>query len=87
MSTIKTVGVAGSGTMGAGIAIVAARAGFRTIVYDVSQPMRSTARASRRRVSSPSRWSARSSLRRKVDTILGNLSSTTDIATWPNATS
>ena len=31
---IKTVGVAGSGTMGAGIAIVAARAGFRTIVYD-----------------------------------------------------
>jgi 3-hydroxybutyryl-CoA dehydrogenase len=34
MSRIKTVGVAGSGTMGAGIAIVAARAGFRTIVYD-----------------------------------------------------
>jgi 3-hydroxybutyryl-CoA dehydrogenase len=34
MTTIKTVGVAGSGTMGAGIAIVAARAGFRTIVYD-----------------------------------------------------
>jgi len=31
---IKTVGVAGSGTMGAGIAIVAARAGFRTVVYD-----------------------------------------------------
>ena len=31
---IETVGVAGSGTMGAGIAIVAARAGFRTIVYD-----------------------------------------------------
>ncbi|HYC45032.1 MAG TPA: 3-hydroxyacyl-CoA dehydrogenase family protein [Burkholderiales bacterium] len=31
---IKTVGVAGSGTMGAGIAIVAARAGFRTIVFD-----------------------------------------------------
>lgn len=34
---IKTVGVAGSGTMGAGIAIVAARAGFRTIVYDTRQ--------------------------------------------------
>ena len=29
-----TAGVAGSGTMGAGIAIVAARAGFNTIVYD-----------------------------------------------------
>jgi len=34
MTEIKTVGVAGSGTMGAGIAIVAARAGFRTIVFD-----------------------------------------------------
>jgi 3-hydroxybutyryl-CoA dehydrogenase len=32
--TIKTVGVAGCGTMGAGIAIVAARAGFRTLIYD-----------------------------------------------------
>jgi 3-hydroxybutyryl-CoA dehydrogenase len=37
MSEIKTIGVAGSGTMGAGIAIVAARAGFRTIVYDTRQ--------------------------------------------------
>ena len=34
MADIKTIGVAGSGTMGSGIAIVAARAGFRTIVYD-----------------------------------------------------
>lgn len=34
MKDIRTVGVAGCGTMGAGIAIVAARAGFRTIVYD-----------------------------------------------------
>ena len=34
MSTIQTVGIAGCGTMGAGIAIVAARAGFRTLVYD-----------------------------------------------------
>ena len=34
---IQTVGIAGSGTMGAGIAIVAARAGFRTIVYDTAQ--------------------------------------------------
>src|SRR5262245_38715255 len=33
---IKTVGVAGSGTMGAGIAIVAARAGFKTVVYDTN---------------------------------------------------
>jgi 3-hydroxybutyryl-CoA dehydrogenase len=34
MNAIRTVGVAGAGTMGAGIAIVAARAGFRTLVYD-----------------------------------------------------
>lgn len=34
MSDIKTVGVAGAGTMGTGIAIVAARAGYRTIVFD-----------------------------------------------------
>jgi 3-hydroxybutyryl-CoA dehydrogenase len=32
--TIRTVGVAGCGTMGAGIAIVAARAGFATRVFD-----------------------------------------------------
>jgi 3-hydroxybutyryl-CoA dehydrogenase len=37
MATIRTVGVAGAGTMGAGIAIVAARAGFRTIVFDARQ--------------------------------------------------
>ncbi len=37
MTAIKTIGIAGSGTMGAGIAIVAARAGFRTIVYDTRQ--------------------------------------------------
>jgi len=37
MSEIKTIGVAGAGTMGAGIAIVCARAGFRTLVYDLQQ--------------------------------------------------
>jgi 3-hydroxybutyryl-CoA dehydrogenase len=37
MSEIKTIGIAGAGTMGAGIAIVCARAGFRTRVFDLSQ--------------------------------------------------
>jgi 3-hydroxybutyryl-CoA dehydrogenase len=37
MSEIKTVGVAGAGTMGAGIAIVFARAGLRTRVFDLNQ--------------------------------------------------
>ena len=45
---IKTVGVAGCGTMGAGIAIVAARAGFRTRVYDSRQPALDAARAQTR---------------------------------------
>ena len=36
-NAIRTVGVAGAGgTMGAGIAIVAARAGFRTVAYDLA---------------------------------------------------
>lgn len=36
MTTIQTVGVCGAGTMGAGIAIVAARAGYRTVLYDTN---------------------------------------------------
>jgi len=43
--TIQTVAVAGCGTMGAGIAIVAARAGFRTLVYDTRQDAVDRARA------------------------------------------
>ena len=34
MSPIKTIGVVGCGTMGTGIAIVAARAGFKTRLFD-----------------------------------------------------
>jgi len=41
---IKTIGVAGCGTMGAGIAIVAARAGFRTRVFDVREDALARAR-------------------------------------------
>jgi 3-hydroxybutyryl-CoA dehydrogenase len=41
---IKTVGVAGSGTMGTGIAIIAARAGFRTVVYDAREEALARAR-------------------------------------------
>ena len=37
MAEIRTAGIAGSGTMGAGIAIVVARGGFPTIVYDLEQ--------------------------------------------------
>jgi len=37
MDTIQTIGVAGSGTMGNGIAHVAARAGYRVVLHDVQQ--------------------------------------------------
>jgi 3-hydroxybutyryl-CoA dehydrogenase len=75
---IRTVGVAGSGTMGAGIAIVAARAGFRTIVYDT----RPAALAQARKQTES--FFAKSVERRKlaqseVDAILPKLSGTTEI--------
>ena len=44
MSSIKTVGVVGAGTMGTGIAIVVARAGFKTRVFDMQQGMLDNAR-------------------------------------------
>ena len=36
MSAQQVVGVAGAGTMGSGIAIIAARAGFKTVLFDVN---------------------------------------------------
>ncbi|HYH42580.1 MAG TPA: 3-hydroxyacyl-CoA dehydrogenase family protein [Burkholderiales bacterium] len=76
---IRTVGVAGSGTMGAGIAIVAARAGFRTIVFDANPQA-----LERGRVQTEG-FFAKSVERKKltpeeVVKIMGGLSSTTDIA-------
>lgn len=41
---IKTIGVCGAGTMGHGIAQVAARAGLKTILYDVNADVLSTAK-------------------------------------------
>ena len=76
--SIKTVGVAGSGTMGAGIAIVAARAGFRTVVYDSRQEALDRARQQ------TAGFFAKSVERKKlsaeqVSKILSELSGTTDI--------
>ena len=78
MQNIKTVGVAGSGTMGAGIAIVAARAGFKTIVFDTQQPALDRARKQ------TEGFFAKSVERKKltqsqVDTMLSNLTGTTRI--------
>jgi 3-hydroxybutyryl-CoA dehydrogenase len=75
---IKTVGVAGSGTMGAGIAIVAARAGFKTIVYDTNPEALARARKQ------TEGFFAKSVERKKLNLdevarILGDLSGTTDV--------
>lgn len=79
MAEIKTVGVAGSGTMGAGIAIVAARAGFRTIVFDTRQD------ALDRAHKQTAGFFAKSVERKKltqaqVATIMSNMTGTTKIA-------
>jgi len=79
MTSIKTVGVAGSGTMGAGIAIVAARAGFRTIVYDTNTEALARARQQ------TEGFFAKSVERKKltqeqVGNILSQLSGSTDMA-------
>lgn len=76
---IKTVGVAGSGTMGAGIAIVAARAGFRTIVFDTRADALERARKQ------TESFFAKSVERKKltgeqVEKIMAGLSGTSDIA-------
>ncbi len=78
MTRIKTVGVAGSGTMGAGIAIVAARAGFRTIVYDTRQE--TLDRARRQTEGFFAKSVARGKLTAEaVERILGDLTGTTRI--------
>ncbi len=76
MHHIKTVGVVGSGTMGAGIAIVAARAGYKTVVFDTQQAALDRARKQ------TEGFFAKSIERKKltqaqVDVMLGNLTGTT----------
>lgn len=76
--TIRTVGIAGSGTMGAGIAIVAARAGFRTKVFDLQEASLERARAGTEGFLRKS--VARGKLEgERLSEILGNWSSTTEL--------
>ncbi len=76
--TIKTVGVAGCGTMGAGIAIVAARAGFRTRVFDSRQPALDAARAQTQAFLTKSVDRGKLA-RERLDEIMDSLVGTTDI--------
>ena len=43
---IKTVGIAGAGTMGAGIALVCAQANFKVILFDINQTVLDSAQKS-----------------------------------------
>ena len=77
---IKTVGVAGSGTMGTGIAIVAARAGFRTLVYDSRED--AIARARKQTEGFFEKSVERGKLpQAAVAGVLANLSGSTDVGT------
>ena len=79
MTAIKTVGVAGCGTMGAGIAIVAARAGFRTLVYDTRAE--SLERAREQSLAFFQKSIARGKLTAdQLPLIMARLESTTDLA-------
>lgn len=77
--TIKTVGVCGAaGTMGAGIALVAARAGYRTISFDMKGD--ALERAGKQSAAFLDKSVARGKLEQaKRDEIIGNMSHTTDI--------
>jgi 3-hydroxybutyryl-CoA dehydrogenase len=78
--SIKTVGVCGAaGTMGAGIALVAARAGFRTISYDMKGD--ALERAGKQSAAFLDKSVARGKLEvSKRDAIVGAMSHTTDTA-------
>lgn len=77
-ATIRTVGVCGAaGTMGAGIAIVSARAGFRTISFDLAED--ALARAAGQTASFFAKSVERGRLTaEKRDAILASMESTTD---------
>ncbi|MFO1351081.1 MAG: 3-hydroxyacyl-CoA dehydrogenase family protein [Gammaproteobacteria bacterium] len=79
MSAIKTVGVAGAGTMGSGIAIVAARAGFTTILYDIDPAVLDRARRQIEGFFAKSVEKGKLS-QSQVDAILTQLRSTIDIS-------
>jgi 3-hydroxybutyryl-CoA dehydrogenase len=78
--SIRTVGVCGAaGTMGAGIALVAARAGFRTISYDVKGvPLERAAKQSAAFLDKSVERGKLEAARR--DAIVGAMSQTTDIS-------
>ena len=64
---IKTIGIAGAGTMGAGIALVCAQANFKVILFDINQTVLDSAQKSNLSILNKSLESSR------IDQILYNL--------------
>lgn len=82
--TIQRISVLGAGTMGHGIAQVAAQAGFRTTLYDIEQHLVDIGRS--RVEANLDKGIARGKVTEKAKAAaLSNLSGTTDLATAANA--
>lgn len=79
MTQKQPVGVAGSGTMGTGIAIVAARGGFPTLVFDLDPARVEAALASMRAFFGKSVQRGKLT-KEQVDEIMGRVTGTSDIA-------
>lgn len=78
MTPRRPVGVAGSGTMGTGIAIVAARGGFPTLIFDLNANRVDAAIASMRAFFGKSVQRGKLS-QDQVDEIMGRVTGTSDI--------
>ena len=79
MTDTITIGVAGAGTMGTGIAIVAARGGFPTLIYDLDQGRVDAALAGMRAFLGKSVQRGKLT-QAQMDAIMGRVTGTSDIA-------
>ena len=84
LSDIHTVGVIGAGTMGAGIAQVAAQTGYAVMLYDISDSVVQTAldklRATLQRLVEKGRMTTEA-----LDALMGRISPTSDLAAMKDA--
>ena len=86
MSKIKKVGVLGSGLMGSGIAEVAARAGYETVVREVTSELVDRGAGQDPRLAGQGGGEGQARRRRPATQAVARLSGTVDLATSPTAT-
>ncbi len=80
---INTIGVVGAGTMGSGIAQVAATAGFKVLLHDVSQDV--LARALKSMDKSLAKFAEKGKIQEDKDLILSRIKATTAIEDFKGA--